>query len=390
MFTIKFVLLLCLTSSIRTNLVPKFLSCDGKVDLINPAKPVEPPQDSLIDLLRDLSTPGKGILSIITNICERTRDGFLASNYVELINYIEYDAIREFFTCHAQELMKIVKAFNNRKMVLIIGEILYYSSIFGFHGDMIYFGKQPGSEYQKITTWVFTKFSQFISELLDAPFPNLNIEENKKLLNYRKETARIMLLILQQVDCSTFMIEFYKAGNRKISTRSYLQTMENYIDAIEADSLMGAGEIILQLRQMPENHSGLIPNEQPFQEKVLAQLLLWHYYSCRITDYEYENASVESLDPKFLAQLISTNYAINLSEIFSLFSGNQVIDMAITYIQSCKLYLLPSSLFEISQIDDIKYISHLINTKQDWKDNTGWLLKVYRKLFMEMKKNFNQ
>jgi hypothetical protein len=133
-------------------------------------------------------------------------------------------------------------------MVFVIGEILSYHSLFGFYNDKVEFANQPGREYQKITKWVFTKLNQLIKDLLDGPFPNSNIEEIGILLKSRKELVRTMLLILQQVDRSTFEIEIYIARRRKISTRSYIHTMENYINGIVADSLVGAVEIKLSIK----------------------------------------------------------------------------------------------------------------------------------------------
>jgi hypothetical protein len=108
-----------------------------------------------------------------------------------------------------------------------------------------------------------------------------SIEQKEKLLRERKEIARIMISILQEIDYSNFKVSFTDLG-KCLSTQVYIRVMTNFIDGIVVDSLAGAQMVSFHLMQ----YSGKIPHQEPFQQKVMTLLILWSFYARRIVELE--------------------------------------------------------------------------------------------------------
>jgi hypothetical protein len=284
--------------------------------------------------------------------------------------------------------MKIIKASHNRSIVFITCLLLSYES--DFYNWIKWLFEWRIISYQIITSKIFLAFNTLIGELLMWSYPNSSsIEEKEKLLAERKEIARIMLSILQDIDNSTFKVSFPYPG-KSLSTRVYIRIMTNFIDGIVADSLAGAQVVNFHLMQFGKKHSGKIPSQEPFREKIMTLLVLWRFYARRIVELEYANSDVDAMRPIFLAQLVQSQFGGIMDEIFTHFNNTQIVSKATDTLFLSDVNTLPSSLVESKRkTSKIGYISRILINTENWPEKTRWKLKALRKLLSSQLENFS-
>jgi hypothetical protein len=318
----------------------------------------------------DLSESGKSFFLLFSKICKA-----FAKDKSSLVSSSDFAKIKRFYTTNSLEFMKILEAFGDRKMVIIICLILKNKSVHELNiAGEIRFSFHKPLYYGNICS-IFYDFNGLILTLLEKPFPNLDIVEKGKNLKDRVETLRTMLQILQEINYSHVKFCF-SLTMRKISTESYIRIMTAVIERIEADFLVGATVINFQLRQLTKKHSLEFPTEEPLQRKILSLLILWRYYSIHIFRFESSCFSVDNLDPIFLAQVFLTNeYHLYLEKVFTFFKNPRIISKAISHIVKNN----PKGPMASSK-RDIGYMLSLFETYPDSKGNSRWIWEVLRKL----------
>jgi predicted transcriptional regulator len=359
----------CLVYLAATSLTSKIIPCEEQLLPKVSNEPVEPPYESLATFYENLSDAGKAFYDLCFKISET-----IEANASYFVSGDDFEVIDKFHRDDIFEFIRIIKVFNIRKLTLLISLILTSFSYADFRNIAQGFVQAEGNEYQKITKEIFSNFHPFIKKFLENPFLNpTDLAKKEKSLNQRKDLLRIMLSILQQTDCSQFVIVVSKT---KISTHFYLRIMNRYIDGIKVNFLIGAEETNYQLVKLAKRYARKLPTAEWHLEKVLTPLLLWLFYSHHIVKYERADISVECLKPLFLAQLVVARYSGNYKEAFSSFNNERVVFKAIWIIYYFKLEDLPSKIIDSSKDGDISAITKLINTKS----KSSWLLEAYRKL----------
>jgi hypothetical protein len=88
------------------------------------------------------------------------------------------------------------------------------------------------------------------------------------------------------------------------------------------------------------------------------------------------------LDPKFLAQLIETNYAQDLERVYTLF-GIDIVTEAILTLYFTEVFKLPPSCLEYKgrKTGFVGRVSSRLATEKEYEQgNTYWKLKAFIKL----------
>jgi hypothetical protein len=372
-----FCLFLGIASFTLANLVPKVLSNEDQL----PSQVIEvsekPGSKSLyLFYQEDLSDSGKVFFLLFSKIYTEIK-----IDHSYQISIDDFNEVGKFYASDSFEFMKIIRAFHDRKMVLLACLLLSAEDVDYYNFAELLFDPKI-QNYFRSTRKIFEVFNDLIGTLFMKPYPNSNIEEKEKLLIERKETAKIMISILQEINNSQF--NFVLPFPRRIfSTQDYIRIMIIFIDGIVADSLAGAQMVNFHLKQFHKKYPGKIPIAEPFQEEIYTLLILWRFYARHIINHEYKNIWVEDLDPIFLAQLIETTYARYLENIFTVF-GVEIVSEALVSLYYDEVVNLPSSCVEYKgrRIGNVGRIMSLLATeKENEQGNTCWKLKAYIKLF---------
>jgi hypothetical protein len=390
-FLIKFVILkllmlffhfhlLGLFGLLGAYLAPKILSGKDQIITNGPSLPEEPLSKCFHLFYKDLSDSGRGFFSLFSRIYAEIKN-----DHSYKISSGDFDEINKFYSSESHEFMTIIRELHDRKLVLFACLLLSEAVNYYDYAEWLFVSKFY--DYNRTTGKIFEVFNQLIGKLFMNPYPNSNIEEKEKLLIERKETAMIMVLILEEISNSKSNSKHkisFSFTSRIFFTRDYIRIMKNFINRIILDPLAGAQVVNFQLKQFHKKNSGKITAVEPFQEEVYTLLILWRLYARHIIRHEYKNIFVEDLDPIFLAQLIETFYARNLEAIFRVFEVG-IVSNAMISLYYAEVINIPSSCMDYKvrgrKISNIgRALSFLTLKKENEQENTCWKLEAFIKL----------
>jgi hypothetical protein len=271
----------------------------------------------------------------------------------------------------------IIKALYGEEFVLHVGLML---KKFKNHEDYIrtvekcYFEMLPEDRVKVI----FNCFDRLIRKHLKTPFSKEPNCPKDMILSSRKRFAHLMLSILQKIGC-LFEIDFCFAHNLPVN--SYFMIMTSFIEGIISNSLLGAKNVNEKLQKLYPKFSKKELSKIEDREKVLTLVLLFHYYSFCIIEFEYPEIDVERLDPSFLARL--TLVQKNLRGFFECFDADKLLQKGANSLYNN--HLNPGG--EVDYIEDFTKRSHNLPPIPEDRKDLQWILQAYNKLWFYLIKN---